>query len=184
MKQRSILLAGLLVWLAGATALSASGLLYRGVRAPQLVLLLMTALLGLVAALNRRFVFELDLRLPIAVHCTRFIGAWFVVLYGQGRLPYDFGVKGGVGDCVVASLTVLLLAAPGVRTRGVLAVWNLLGLADILFVVATAARLAMSQPGSMDELRHLPLGLVPTFLVPVIIVSHGVIAVRLAKNRF
>jgi hypothetical protein len=55
-----------------------------------------------------------------------------------------------------------------------------LGLADILFVVATAARLALADPASMAALLRLPLSLLPTFLVPLIIASHVVLGVRLA----
>ncbi len=51
-------------------------------------------------------------------------------------------------------------------------VWNALGLADILFVVVTAARLGIVAPDSMKALLVLPLSLLPTFLVPLIITSH------------
>ena len=59
---------------------------------------------------------------------------------------------------------------------------NLLGMVDILFVVATAARLAAADPESMAALLRLPLSLLPTFLVPLIIASHVVLGVRLARR--
>jgi len=57
-----------------------------------------------------------------------------------------------------------------------------LGLADILFVVVTAARLGVADPESMAALLRLPLSLLPTFLVPLIIASHVVLGVRLARG--
>ena len=37
----------------------------------------------------------------------------------------------------------------------------------------------MHDPASLAEFFHLPLGLLPTFLVPLIIVSHLVVFLRL-----
>ena len=53
---------------------------------------------------------------------------------------------------------------------------------DILFVVVTAARLGLADPASMMELTHLPLSLLPTFLVPLIIASHVVVFVRVRQR--
>jgi len=61
--------------------------------------------------------------------------------------------------------------------------WNVVGLLDILFVVATAARLALSAPESMAALLRLPLNLLLTWLVPLIIASHVFLGVRLARRR-
>jgi hypothetical protein len=57
-------------------------------------------------------------------------------------------------------------------------IWNTLGLVDIIFVVTTATRLALRDPDSMVALLQLPLSLLPTFLVPVIMFTHIVIAIR------
>lgn len=57
----------------------------------------------------------------------------------------------------------------------------MLGLLDILFVVATAGRLGLAAPASMAAVLRLPLSLLPTFLVPLIITSHVLLAIRLAR---
>jgi hypothetical protein len=52
---------------------------------------------------------------------------------------------------------------------------------DILFVVLTAARLALAEPQSMAALLRFPLSLVPTFQVPLIIASHILLFARLRR---
>jgi hypothetical protein len=124
-----------------------------------------------------------DVRALVLIHVTRVIaGGYFLVLYGRGELPWAFAVPGGVGDILVglAAAVVGLLPRPG---HSVLFAWNAIGLADILMVVATAARLGAADPASMAELLRLPLSLLPTFLVPIIIASHIVIFARLAARR-
>jgi hypothetical protein len=132
----------------------------------------------------RAWLAAVDERWLVALHLTRFVGFYFLYLYGRGELPYAFAVLGGWGDIAVASLAAGLLVwgSPhaGPR-RPAYVVWNVLGLVDILFVVATAARLGLADPGSMAALLRLPLSLLPTFLVPLIIASHVVLGVRLAR---
>jgi hypothetical protein len=183
-----VLLVGL-GWLLLALVLGAAG----AVRAlpPAAVPLVLLALTGLVLATAwglasfRAWLAALDVRWLVALHLTRFVGAYFLYLYGQGQLPYAFAVPGGIGDIAVATLAaVLLVAGPprDARRRLAYATWNVFGLADILFVVATGGRLVATAPESMAALTRLPLSLLPTFLVPLIIASHVVLGVRLARR--
>jgi len=175
-----------LAWLLAAITIGASAI--GPTLPPPLVIAALTALL-LVAAWRRpsfrRWLGALDVRWLVALHLTRFVGFYFLFLYARGQLPYAFAVPGGWGDIVVASLAVLLLLIGPPRDggrRAAYSVWNVLGLVDILFVVVTAARLAATDPASMLALQRLPLILLPTFLVPLIIASHVVLAVRLARS--
>lgn len=156
---------------------------------PQIVIVVLTLLLALAVArvpLLHRFAFGVDPRVLVAFHLTRFAGASFLVLHRQGRLPYDFAVPGGWGDIVVAGFVLMLLTSgppdtPGRRRAYFL--WNVLGLLDILFVVATAARLGLADPASMSALLEFPMSLIPTFLVPLIFVTHGVLWMRLRRGE-
>jgi hypothetical protein len=175
------------VWLLVALALGASGRLQAlQPPLPQLTLIALTvgallATAGVPAV--RAWALGVDVRFLVAFHLTRFVGSYFLVLYARGELPYAFAVPGGWGDILVASLALLLLLGgppETVRRRRAYVAWNALGLLDILFVVATAARLGFADPVSMQALLRLPLSLLPTFLVPLIITSHVLLAVRLA----
>ena len=175
-----------LLWLLIAVYLGASGRVatWRP-PTPQIVLAGLTALV-LVAVVTlprfRRWLRALDLRWLVALHLTRFIGIYFLVLYYRdGALPYAFAVPGGWGDISVAALALglLVVARPLETRRRLVGVWNTLGLIDILFVVATASRLALADPDSMNTLLHLPLSLLVTFLVPLIIADHVVVFWRI-----
>jgi hypothetical protein len=174
-----------LLWFTIAFVLAASGrLLLLRPPVPQLVLAGLT--IGLIAAGAlapgfRVWLAGLNIRQIVAIHVTRFIGIYFLVLYGRGELPWAFAVPGGWGDIVVATgaLGLVLLVPDLASRRGLVMAWNVVGMVDILGVVATAFRLALADPASMSALLRLPLSLLPTFLVPVIIASHVLLFARL-----
>lgn len=132
----------------------------------------------------RAWVDGLDLRALVALHLTRFVGFYFLHLEAHDRVPPVF-FEAGVGDVVVALLAlavILLPLTPAVRLRA-FTIWNVIGLLDILYVVANAGRLALTAPAGMHEFLHLPLSLLPTFLVPLIIATHVIIFIRLNRER-
>jgi hypothetical protein len=179
----------LLGWLVLASAIAAAGLLRR-LPPPALPVILfgLTAVVlaaGWSVAGLRAWLATVDERWLLGLHLTRFVGAYFLYLYGQGQLPYAFAVPGGLGDIAVAVLAAALLVwgpPRDARRRLAYVAWNVLGLVDILFVVATAGRLTVVDPASMGALLRLPLSLLATFLVPLIIASHVVLGVRLARG--
>ena len=156
---------------------------------PQAVLICLVILLLVLfwkTNVFRNWSLDVDIRILLLIHLTRFVGIYFLILYSRGELPYDFAVIGGWGDIIVAatSLLVLLLSRTGGLIGSVIYfVWNLFGFIDILFVVITAGRFAMADPKSMMALTNLPLSLLPTFIVPIIIYSHIVIFVRLWRGK-
>ncbi len=178
-----------LVWFVLAVLAGASGRTARmQPPAPQAVIV------GLIAAqvlLYRRvrgfraWADTLPLRAVLALHLTRFVGFYFLVLYGRGELPYAFAVPGGWGDILTATgaATVMALTDSFGTRRTLILGWSIFGLCDILMVVATATRLFLADPSSMRALLQLPLSLLPTFLVPLIIAGHLLVFRRLSLAR-
>jgi len=132
----------------------------------------------------RAFVNQLSLKSLIAVHLSRFIGIYFLLLYARGELPGRFALTAGWGDIAIALGALGLLLIPGALQshRAVLA-WNTLGLIDILLVITTASGLAFADRNSMHALTQLPLSFLPTLLVPLIISTHVVILLRLRRRN-
>ncbi len=177
------------IWLILALIAGASGnLTSLNPPLPQIILfgLVIIMLLGFwISPKFRGWCLHVDIKVFLLFNLVRFVGAYFLILYAQGRLPYDFAVLGGWGDIVIAALAVVLILFIPARGKAgwfLYFLWNLLGLLDILFVVATAGRLAMADPSSMSELLNLPLSLLPTFIVPIIIYLHIILFVRLHKS--
>jgi hypothetical protein len=79
-------------------------------------------------------------------------------------------------------VAVMALAVAAYPAPRIIFAWNVVGLIDILLVVATAAGLNLRNPGSMSALTELPLSLLPTFLVPLIIFLHVVIFSRVRQT--
>jgi hypothetical protein len=130
----------------------------------------------------RSWVDSRDLRGLVLLHATRVVGIYFRILYQHGELPYAFAVPGGTGDILVAAGALVVAFYPfaeDVRARAIY-IWNVAGLVDILLVVFSALRIGLARPHELVALAHLPLSLLPTFLVPLIVATHLAIFARLA----
>jgi hypothetical protein len=171
-------------WLCFALAIGVAGSL-RNASAPMVALTVLglaalVLLIGWKIPFVRGWAATVELRTVIALHLTRFIGIYFLILAQRGKLPLGFARPAGVGDIIIASVAVVLLAAPQLRSwQKLLRVWNFIGFIDIVFVAFSALRFGLQDWQSMAALRMLPLSLLPTFLVPLIIASHVLIFIRL-----
>ncbi|MGH8678616.1 MAG: hypothetical protein ACREUQ_09740, partial [Burkholderiales bacterium] len=130
----------------------------------------------------RSFVLGLDTRLITIMQSWRVLGLMFIQLYWLGLLPGLFAYPAGLGDAAIgisAPLVALALIANPARVaaRGFV-LWNLLGILD--FVVALTAGTLMSgtwphfvaDGPSTRLMREFPLGMIPTFLVPLFAMLH------------
>ena len=133
----------------------------------------------------RVWALNVDVRWLVLFHVTRlFAGAYFLVLCQRDQLPCGFARPAAWGDIGVAVLALAVVSATHTQfAKTLLLIWNAIGLIDIIFVVFSALRFGLKDWQSMHTLRELPLSLLPTFLVPLIIASHVLIFVRLARAR-
>jgi hypothetical protein len=185
------LIVRLLFWLWFGAAIAAGHFLWLQRIAPigvQGIILGLTALVLLCyfrVGIVRAWVDSLDLRALVLLHVTRFVGIYFLVLYQRGELPRAFAVPAGFGDIIVATMVLPVVFAPlepEARQRAI-RIWNVVGFVDILLVIVAATRINLADPRQLQPLTHLPLSLLPTFLVPLIIATHVIIFSRIARTQ-
>jgi hypothetical protein len=128
----------------------------------------------------------------IGVHVVRFVGLSFLILQGMGRLTAPFAPTAGWGDLAAAALAPIVAwgaSRNALAWRPAILAWNVFGLLDL--VIALALGIA-SAPGSPLPLfpaepgtalmGSLPWVLIPTFLVPVLLLTHIAVFRRLAEG--
>jgi hypothetical protein len=130
-----------------------------------------------------------NLPLLIAVQASRLAGGFFIALHADGRLADPFATLAGWGDILSAVLAIpAALIAYRARAgwqKWVLG-WNIIGFVDFITAVGLGAT---SQPGSpiqifMDApgaavLRDLPWRFIPGYYVPLFLIVHIAIFIRL-----
>jgi len=168
------------IWLGVAVVVGVTGALRRSPVPPPAIAVSLTIATLLVIRVSRRARTGVQQVGPgpfVLFHLVRIAaGAYFLVLGARGVLPREFTTPAGWGDVLIGigALWVLMRCLP-VRTawqRTALIVWNVAGLLDILGVLGNALRLYAKDPSFVEPFMSLPLALLPTFVVPVVIVSH------------
>lgn len=179
----------LTIWFFAAFALSAMG--YLEGELPPMIVASLTIALGIAVLTIEPFqkaAARGALRGMVAFHLVRILaGAAFLAEAAAGRLPRGIAIGAGVGDIVVGLLAIplLLFAFPidseGKR-RAVLA-WNAVALLDILLVLGGGVASMRSNPAALARMTELPLSLLPSFIVPIVLVTHGIIFWRLTRKE-
>lgn len=123
----------------------------------------------------RQFALSLNPRTLTFVQSWRILGFVFVLLQAYSVLPSIFALPAGYGDMAIgatASLVAWKLANTSHRNSFIL--WQVLGIADLVMAVSlgTTARLLSPHGTSMVAMTVLPLSLVPTFIVPLLLIFH------------
>jgi hypothetical protein len=129
----------------------------------------------------REFVRTLDVRPMLAIQAWRFAGIGFLALYTWGVLPGSFALPAGLGDIAIGTTAPLMLAAvirrPRFAAGKTFAVWNVLGILDLVVAVTTGAlgsALATGVAGEVTTapMAQLPLVLIPVYFVPILAMLH------------
>ncbi|HKA19490.1 MAG TPA: hypothetical protein VKN18_14465 [Blastocatellia bacterium] len=130
----------------------------------------------------REFALKADLRFLTGMQAWRFGGFAFLALFTYAILPGYFAWPAGLGDMAIGLSAPWILVALN-RDRNFASsktflAWNVFGLLDLVVAVTIGAigprLLASNQVGAVNTsvMAHLPLVLVPGYLVPMFIIFH------------
>jgi hypothetical protein len=138
-----------------------------------------------------RLVSAIPLHWLVAAQVYRVAGGIFLVLWADGRLPWQFALPAGIGDVATGSLAVVvaaLLAQNAIGAHRATYAWCLFGIADLVVAITMGA---MTSPGRAHLLAFeapnllissYPLVMVATFAVPLALMLHGLVLWRLRRG--
>src|SRR5262249_40138402 len=138
-----------------------------------------------------RLVSAIPLHWLVAAQVYRVAGGIFLVLWADGRLPWQFALPAGIGDVATGSAAVVvaaLLPQNTIAAHRVTYAWCLFGIADLVVAITMGA---MTSPGRAHLLAleapnllisSYPLVMVPTFAVPLALMLHGLVLWRLRRG--
>jgi hypothetical protein len=129
----------------------------------------------------RQAMLSLPLPLMIGLNIGRVAGVLFLLLAAEGRLSGPFPYSAGWGDIIAGTLAlpILWLMQENGRHTTAIHLWKAIGLG-----VTSAANspLGIFRDGAGSEaMQHLPWSFVPTVLVPLFMILHAIIWVRLHR---
>jgi hypothetical protein len=180
------------VWIGLAAAAAEAGWLTISSPVPVVGLFVVVPLLAAALAAAwpaaRQAMLSIPIPVMVALNIVRVFAVLFLMLAAEGRLTGPFPYSAAWGDIItgVVAVPVLWLMKDGnARYITAIAAWNLFGAADLVLAIAfgiTSAEGSPLQllpgPGS-EAMQHAPWSFVPTVLVPIWLILHAIIAVRL-----
>lgn len=186
---RLLVEAALALWLALVLLLGAAGAFVRPANTPPLPILLgvvVPILVFFIAYFSsnafKAFVLTSDLRLGAAIQGWRFAGLGFLALYTHGVLPRQFAIPAGVGDVAIGLtapwIVMTLIRRPSFAASRTFAVWQILGILDLVVAISTGAMNSWFPSGTEPSvttapMARLPLVLIPAYLVPLFVMLHA-----------
>jgi hypothetical protein len=192
--QRLIFAAIAGAWVGVASAVAGAGTLQDGPLAlPALLVLFLTPLILTtivvsVSARARATLLAFPMALLIVLNMFRVLGAFFLVLAGDGRLGGPFPYSAGWGDIITGALAlpVAWAAMRNPNAQRLTLAWNTFGTLDLIVAVTLGVTSRNNSPIQLfhagvgsQAITTLPWAIVPTVLVPFYLITHAVIFAQL-----
>jgi hypothetical protein len=183
-------------WISIVFAIAAMGGFAPGVTGPfpaPVIAFLALMIGGLIAWIVwpdfRSALLSIPLSALVGINIFRIGGVFFLMLHDRGRLAVPFATSAGWGDIITgfAAIPLAVLAAwRGKLTRWLLRAWNVFGALDLIVAIVLGAlsapgtpfRIFFNAPGT-EVMGAFPWVGVPALLVPLYLMTHFTIAVRL-----
>jgi hypothetical protein len=138
-----------------------------------------------------RLVAAIPLHWLVAAQVYRVAGGIVLVLWADGRMPWQFALPAGIGDIttgIVAVIVAAQLARNATGAHRVTYAWCLFGIADIVVATimgamtspAAAHLLALEAPNVL--IASYPLVMHPFYGVPLALMLHGLVLWRLRRG--
>jgi len=148
--------------------------------------LLAVGILALGSRSARAALLGIPTPLLIGLNSLRVFGVLFLLLAATGRLSGPFPYFAGLGDIVTGAVALPLARMPSAAVRN----WNIFGMLDLLVAVGLGITSAAGSPLQLihagvgsEAMQYLPYCLVPTVLVPFYLITHAIVAAKLAAVR-
>ena len=140
---------------------------------------------------GKRFIDAVPQQGLIGIQIFRVVGGSFLFLWLDGLMPGLFAIPVGVGDILVgiSALLLAILIARGIYLPRTIVGWNLFGLADHIMALVLGATTAPGplQQFSLEQSNVLvvsyPVGIIPTFIIPLSFILHGLSLWKLQRLR-
>ena len=150
-------------------------------------------IVGIAAMLSSRVratLLAVPTELLIGLNAIRVFGGLFVILAAVGRLSGPFPYFAGWGDVIVGltAIPLAMRAARGSASPAAIFGWNAFGALDLITAVTLGTlstkgfvmQIFTGGPGS-TAVQHMPWLLIPTVLVPLYLITHGIIFAQLRR---
>jgi hypothetical protein len=115
----------------------------------------------------------------IGVQFYRIMGVIFLILYAESLMPGTFAIPAGCGDIIIGLSAIAIAAiAPKNYAYRLVALWNGLGILDLVIAVGTGFLTAPSRYQIFSReapnvlIGTFPLVMIPIYLVPLSILLH------------